>query len=121
VLKEIYSNAYLFVLPSEIEGLALVLLEALSYGNCVLVSDIPENIEVIRDKEDNSLCGFSFKSGQVENLRDVLQDLIDHPSKVKDIKNKGREITAHRYNWEKITDKTLKIYQKIINDTFIHF
>ena len=42
VLEELYSNAYCFVLPSDIEGMALGLLEAMSYGNCCIASNIPE-------------------------------------------------------------------------------
>lgn len=54
-LEELYSNAWLFVLPSDIEGMAISLLEAMSYGNCCLVSDIPENTEVIQQ------CGYTFR------------------------------------------------------------
>ena len=61
LLEQIYSNAYLFVLPSALEGLPVALLEALSHGNSVLVSDIPENIEILEDK--GSLRGFTFRSG----------------------------------------------------------
>lgn len=49
VLEELYSNAYCFVLPSDIEGMALGLLEAMSYGNCCIASNIPENTEVAED------------------------------------------------------------------------
>ena len=42
LLEELYSNAYLYVLPSDLEGMPLSLLEAMSYGNCCVVSDIPE-------------------------------------------------------------------------------
>lgn len=51
LLEELYSNAYLYVLPSDVEGMPISLLEAMSYGNCCLVSDIPENLEVISDGE----------------------------------------------------------------------
>ena len=46
-IAELYSNAYIFLLPSNLEGMANALLEAMSYGNCCLVSDIPENTEVV--------------------------------------------------------------------------
>ena len=46
-LAELFSNAYLFCLPSTLEGLPIALLEAMNYGNCCLVSDIPENLEAI--------------------------------------------------------------------------
>ena len=50
MLDELYSNAYIYTLPSDLEGMPLSLLEAMSYGNCCLVSDIPECTEVVEDK-----------------------------------------------------------------------
>ena len=50
VLEELYSNAYLYILPSNLEGMPLSLLEAMSYGNCCVVSDIAECTEVVEDK-----------------------------------------------------------------------
>ena len=52
MLEELYSNAYIYTLPSDLEGMPLSLLEAMSYGNCCLVSDIPECAEVVEDKYD---------------------------------------------------------------------
>ena len=49
MLDELYSNAYIYTLPSDLEGMPLSLLEAMSYGNCCLVSDIPECAEVVED------------------------------------------------------------------------
>lgn len=47
MLEELYSNAYIYTLPSDLEGMPLSLLEAMSYGNCCLVSDIQECTEVV--------------------------------------------------------------------------
>ena len=52
MLDELYSNAYIYTLPSDLEGMPLSLLEAMSYGNCCLVSDIPECTEVVEDKPE---------------------------------------------------------------------
>lgn len=49
LLEELYSNAYIYVLPSDVEGMPISLLEAMSYGNCCLISDIAENMEVIQN------------------------------------------------------------------------
>ena len=53
MLDELYSNAYIYTLPSDLEGMPLSLLEAMSYGNCCLVSDIPECAEVVEDYQGN--------------------------------------------------------------------
>lgn len=51
ILDELYSNAYVYTLPSDLEGMPLSLLEAMSYGNCCLVSDIPECTEVVEIRQ----------------------------------------------------------------------
>ena len=106
VLQELYSNAYLFVLPSDIEGMALSLLEAMSYGNCCLVSDIPENIEVVEDK------AVSFKKGNVEDLKEKLADLLEHPEKVQKYKNESTEFICGKYNWDEVVNQTMALYNR---------
>lgn len=98
-LAELFSNAYLYVLPSDIEGMPVSLLEALSYGNACLVSDIPENTEVIRDN------GYTFKKGNVKDLADKLVELIN-----KNLITHDKQIIP--YTWEEITEKTLDAYRK---------
>jgi len=73
----LYSNAYLFVLPSDIEGQSIVLLEAFSYKCPVLVSDISENSDLVKD------FGHYFKIGDKLDLQCKLFDLITHPEKLK--------------------------------------
>ena len=69
---------WLFVLPSDIEGMAISLLEAMSYGNCCLVSDIPENTEVIQQ------CGYTFRKSDTADLKRVLEKLLEHPEMVQE-------------------------------------
>ena len=68
-LEELYSNALLYILPSEIEGMPLSLLEAMSYGNLCLTSDISENTDVTEKH------GFSFESGKADSLKEKLTEL----------------------------------------------
>lgn len=79
-ISELYSNSYIFALPSNLEGMANTLLEAMSYGNCCLVSDIPENTEVVNQY---AVC---FKKGNTEELQFKLQYLLDHSEIVNDYK-----------------------------------
>ena len=104
VLEELYSNAYLFVLPSDIEGMALSLLEAMSYGNCCLVSDIQENTEVVEDK------AVAFQKGNVENLKDKLEDLLKHPEKVEEYKQVSADFICSKYNWDDVVAQTEILY-----------
>ena len=94
MLDELYSNAYIYTLPSDLEGMPLSLLEAMSYGNCCLVSDIPECAEVVEDK------ALIFKKSDVEDLREKLQDACDHPEMVIRMKNQAADFICEKYNWD---------------------
>ena len=103
-LEELYSNAYLFVLPSDVEGMALSLLEAMSYGNCCLVSDIRENTEVVGE------CAVTFQKGNVDILRKKLKELLDDPELTAHYKALSRNYICDKYNWEDVVQSTLKLY-----------
>ena len=104
--EELYSNAYLFVLPSDLEGMPLCLLEAMSYGNCVITSDIEECYNVIHDN------GIVFRKGDVDDLAQKLTYALEHPNAVRMFKWLAAEYVCTRFPWDKIVVETLKLYQK---------
>ena len=104
-LAELYSNAYVYVLPSDVEGMPLTLMEAMSYGNCCLTSDIPECMSVMRE------FGMSFRKGDVADLRDKLQYLCDHAEVVKEYRMKAADFICQYHNWDTITQQTLALYR----------
>ena len=106
VLEELYSNAYIYTLPSDLEGMPLSLLEAMSYGNCCLVSDIAECTEVIEDK------AAVFPHGNVEELKKILQNLLDRPEIVQKYKDEAAGFICSKYNWDEVVDRTLDKYRK---------
>ena len=103
-LEELYSNCYLYCLPSELEGMPISLLEAMSYGNCCLVSDIPECAEVVGS------AGFYCKAGDASDLRQVLQKLCNQPELVDACKKQVGDRFFARHNWDEITAQTLALY-----------
>ena len=105
ILEELYSNAYIYTLPSDLEGMPLSLLEAMSYGNCCVVSNIDECAEVV---EDNAVV---FEHSNVNELRRVLQELLNSPEKVQRYKNEASEFIIGKYNWDDVVDKTLELYR----------
>ena len=107
MLEELYSNAYAFVLPSDVEGMAVSLLEAMSYGNCCLVSDICENTEVVEDK------ALTFRRGNIEDLRKKLEYMLSHPEVVEEYKKQSSEYICGKYNWEDIVEQTVQVYENI--------
>ena len=104
ILEELYSNAYIYVLPSDLEGMPLSLLEAMSYGNCCLTSDIPECAEVV------SNCGVTFKKGDINDLLAKLQFLCDDEVTVKSFKVKSADYICDKYDWNNVVKQTLKVY-----------
>lgn len=101
-LQELYSNARLFVFPSEAEGMPMCLLEALSYNTPCLVSDIPENIEV------GGRYVETFRSKDIEDLKNKLDNILSHSSeKISCI----RDYIRHNYDWDSVVKKTLQLYK----------
>jgi len=112
--EEALSNAFLFVLPSYIEGMSIVLLEAMSHGQCPVVSDISENLEVIGSPGSDESVGVSFKSGDASDLRRILKDLIANPARVQEIGEKAREKARREFNWDRIANQYAELYESMI-------
>ena len=109
-LAELYSNAYVYVLPSDIEGMPLSLLEAMSYNNCCITSDIQENRYVMNDN------GVYFKNGSVEDLVSVLNSLLINNVIVQKYKINASDYICKRYSWDKTTKQIIDLYNKILKD-----
>ncbi|MEA3402552.1 MAG: glycosyltransferase family 4 protein [Armatimonadota bacterium] len=110
VLAELFSNAYLYVQPSTLEGLSMAVLEALSYGRCVLASDIPGNLEALGEGE----CGRTFRSRDADDLRRTLAELLACPYVVADQFDVARRYVAREYDWEKTTDGFEAVYERAL-------
>lgn len=98
-LEELYSNAYLYVLPSDIEGMPMSLLEAMSYNNFCLVSDIPENKEIINDN-----CT-TFIAGNIKDLQNKLETLL-----LSNLSNPSKNNTLP--TWDSVVNETLNLYNE---------
>ena len=90
----------------ELEEMLLSLLEAMSYGNCCLTSDIPECATVLEDK------GVTFKKSDVKDLKNKLQELCTNEKKVKKYKSEAQKYILDKYNWDDVVEKTLELYKK---------
>ena len=107
ILEELYSNAYGFVLPSDVEGMALTLLEAMSYGDCCLVRDSCENTEVVEDK------ALVFHKGDVKDLRDKLEYMLNNPETVREYGRQSADFICGKYNWDQVVEETLAVYRNV--------
>ena len=106
-LDEMYSNAYMVCLPSDLEGMSLSLLESLAYGNAVLCSDIPENTSVAGEK------AVYFSRGNVSDLKEKLQQMLDDEILVKNLKEDSSDYITGKFSWNDVADSTLALYKKI--------
>lgn len=104
IMEELFSNSYLYCLPSDLEGMPISLLEAMSYGNCCLCSDIAECAEVLKG------FGYLFKKGDCEDLRIMLQMLCGNPERIQTCRSQVSDYVCSRYNWDTITEQTLALY-----------
>lgn len=107
-LQELLSNAYLYVLPSDIEGMSISLLEAMSYGNACLVSDIKENTDVVNDYAE------WFEQGNVSDLKNKLEKLLNNPGLMRKYKEHSSDYIIKKFDWDEMTANTEKIYESVI-------
>ena len=96
-LEELYSNAYLYVLPSDIEGMPMSLLEALSYGNTCLVSNIEENTSILNDNQ------YTFEKSNINDLTNKLINILK-------INIKPHTSQYIKYDWDDVVKELLKTY-----------
>ncbi|WP_022661399.1 glycosyltransferase family 4 protein [Paucidesulfovibrio longus] len=112
---EAFSNARLFCLPSELEGMPIALLEAMSYGCPALVSDIPECLEVVRPDGEEPLA-LDFPCGNAPALNLALDRAL-HALAPHDLKRLGERARQHvlaEYDWDRITRETLHVYETML-------
>ncbi len=104
-LDELYGNTYIYTLPSDLEGMPLSLLEAMSYGNCCLVSDIEECASVVEDK------AIVFEKSNVDDLRKKLQEACDNEKLVEGYKKNAADFICEKYSWDDVVEKTMELYR----------
>jgi len=107
-LDELLTNAMIFVLPSDLEGLSLALLDAMGAGLCVLTSDIPENREVVDG------AGFTFQRGSATDLADRLRFLIVNPAARQAAGRTAKKRIEEQYQWQKIARDIEKTYFQLM-------
>ncbi len=107
ILNELFSNAYLFVQPSEYEGLSVALLEAMGWQLACLVSDIPQM------KEGIANTGITFQNKNVADLKIKLESLINNPEEVQHLGQLAAQRVNQEYNWQTITTNIENIYQAV--------
>lgn len=112
-LDELLTNAMIFVLPSDLEGLSLALLDAMGAGLCVLASDAPENREVVEG------AGFTFRRGDSADLTERLRFLIANPAVREAAGKTARKRIEEQYQWQRIAGDIEKAYFELLGQNEI--
>lgn len=107
LLAELYSNAYAYVLPSDVEGMPLSLLEAMAYGRCCVTSDVPECADVLAGN------GATFGRGDASDLARVLGGLLVDPAEVARLGAAARAHVEKEYDWGSVVEQTLELYEEV--------
>ncbi len=108
-LWEIVRGAGLFVLPSDVEGLPLAMLEAMQEGIPVLASNIPPHQQLISGKR-----GVLFEAGSVDSCMKSLDWATNHPQELAVMAKDAQKYVQLNYSWERITSETLKLYKTLV-------
>ena len=103
-LAELYSNAFCYVLPSDVEGMPMSLLEAMAYGCCCVTSDIPECADVTGG------TGLTSPKGNGERLRGVLASLLANPEEAEEKGHAARRRARESFGWDSVVRQTLELY-----------
>lgn len=109
IKETILRGAFAFCQPSEIEGLSVALLEAMSYKKCCIVSSIPMNTEAVEN------TGIVFKNKNVDDLATKMQFAINNPIIVNDKGESAYLRVKENYTWEIVTDQMERLYFKVLN------
>lgn len=110
--EQLQRNAYVFVLPDEVGGTHPALVEAMGFGNCVLVNDTPSNVETIGD------AGFGYRGqDQDRDLQRQLEFLLSNPEIVSDYRLRAEERARANYRWEEVVRKHSALYQQVVTTT----
>ncbi len=110
ILEELFSNAYLYILPSDVEGMPISLMEAMSYGNCCLSSNIDENVQIAKENS------FYFEKSNIKSLQNMLEYLISNEDIVKQNGEVCRDYILKNYNWDNIVKETMNLYRKRVKN-----
>lgn len=108
--ERLLTHAYVFVLPSEIEGLPVSVLEAASRGICPVVSSIPTTIEVLGER--GLARGFTFDSSSPAELRTALETCLENPELVEALGQQAKDYALSQYNWDAIAAETKRVYER---------
>jgi len=110
MMEALYSSCHAYVLPSHMEGLSVGLLEAVSYGCCILTSDIQENLEVVED------AALTFPPGDVGAMREALRRVLQEPETVAELRDRAASRAREQPDWDDVAQRTEVFYLALVGE-----
>jgi glycosyltransferase involved in cell wall biosynthesis len=107
-LEELYSNCYAYVLPSEVEGMSLSLLDAMAFGACIITSDIAANADVIDG------AGLIFATGSPVSLAGQLTRIISDPAQAQVLRIAAKARMTSEFHWDRVAEQWEALYLKLM-------
>ncbi len=108
MMEELHSNCLAYVLASFREGLSISLLEALSYGSCIVTTEIHENLEVVGS------AALTCKPGDVATLREALRRIFTSPETLQEYRRRAADHANGQPDWDEVTRRTLEFYRELL-------
>jgi glycosyltransferase involved in cell wall biosynthesis len=105
--RELVHNAGIYVHPLRSDGTSPALLQALGYGNCIVVNSIQETLSAVGD------AAVSFRQNDAQDLTTKLQMLLDDPALVEEYRNRALKRAIEQYDWDRVSEAHLAIYQRL--------
>lgn len=107
LLAELYSTCACFVLPSDVEGMSLSMLDALAFGAPIVTSSIAPNTNLVED------AALVFPAGDANGLRECLEDVLTDPALAADLRDRARERSKF-FDWDAIADAWADQYDELM-------
>ncbi len=108
-LAELYSNCSVFVLPSDVEGMSLSLLDAMAYGSAIVTSSIPQNANLVAD------AGVVFEAGDADDLHRRLHDVVSDEQRRDALRVSSRARAGGEHDWDKIADRWVDAFAELLD------
>ena len=108
IIKELHTNAFIYIHGHEFGGTNPAIIKALAYGNAILALNTAFNREVLVDGEYGMLY-----NKDINDLTEKINLLENNDNLLLDFRNKSRDRIKSNYTWEKITEQYYQLFKEM--------
>lgn len=107
---QLVANSLIYVHPLRSDGTSPALLQALGFGNCIVVNSVAETLSAVGD------AAVAFKLNDPSDLARTLTRLLNNAELVEDYRSRALRHAETEYDWDKVTDAHLSVYRRVVED-----